>query len=168
MDWVAPSIEIVKLVGGRFVRYLKYQIKYNDLLQKFERSKQGLRSRRDDIQSKREAQLESAPYHVGTVEVEDWLKEVEEFIRRQDVVDEVNSWGYFSCCCRAVILEERTQELKEIYDRGDNYTRDCLVIEDHSKKLNYYVQNFNELKKNLQCNQADIGSKLNSQLVHEN
>ncbi|GLT33358.1 hypothetical protein SLA2020_079550 [Shorea laevis] len=135
MDWVAPSIEIVKLVGGRFVRYLKYQIKYNDLLQKFERSKQGLRSRRDDIQSKREAQLESAPYHVGTVEVEDWLKEVEEFIRRQDVVDEVNSWGYLSCCCRAVILEERTQELKEIYDRGDNYTRDCLVIEDHSKKL---------------------------------
>ncbi|GLT32765.1 hypothetical protein SLA2020_074080 [Shorea laevis] len=131
MDWVGPSIEIVKLVGGRFVRYLKYQIKYNDLLQK--------------------------------AEVEDWLKEVEEFIRKQNVVDEVNSWGYLSCCCRAVILEERTQELKEIYDRGDNYTRDCLVIEDHSKKLDYYVQNFNELKEKLQCEWREVDSTLRSQ-----
>ncbi|GLT96077.1 hypothetical protein SLE2022_137260 [Rubroshorea leprosula] len=165
MEWVWPSIEIVKLVGGRFVRCLKYQIKYNDLLQKFEQSKQGLRSRRDDIQSKRETQLQSAPYNVVRAEVEDWLKEVEEFIERQDVVDEVNSRGYLSWCCRAVILEERTQELKEIYDRADNYTRDCLVIEDHSKKFNYYVQNFNEWKEKLQCKQVDIGSKLNLQLV---
>ncbi|GLT96087.1 hypothetical protein SLE2022_137350 [Rubroshorea leprosula] len=165
MEWVGPSIEIVKLAGGRFVRYLKYQIKYNDLLQKFEQSKQGLRSRRDDIQSKRETQLQSAPYNVVRAEVEDWLKKVEEFIGRQDVVGEVNSWGYLSCCCRAVILEERTQELKEIYDKGDNYTRDCLVIEDHPKKLNYYVQNFNELKEKLQCKQVGIGSKLKLQLV---
>ncbi|GKV32638.1 hypothetical protein SLEP1_g41233 [Rubroshorea leprosula] len=165
MDWVWPSIEIVKLVGGRFVRYLKSQIKYNDLLQKFEQSKQRLRSRKHEIESKREAQLESAPYHVATAGVEDWLKAVEEFIGRPDVVDEVNSWGYLSCCCRAVILEERIQELKEIYDRGDNYTRDCLVIEDHPKKLNYYVQNFNELKEKLQCKHVDIGSKLNLQLV---
>ncbi|GLT40134.1 hypothetical protein SLA2020_142900 [Shorea laevis] len=166
MDWVGPSIEIVKLVGDRFVRYLKYQIKYDDLLQKFEQSKQRLRGRKHEIESKREAQLESARYHVVTEEVEDWLRKAEEFIGRQDVVDEVNTWGYLSCCCRAVILEERTQELKEIYDRGDNYTRDCLVIEDHSKKLNYYVKNFNELKGKLQRKQGDIGSTLDSQLVY--
>ncbi|GKV47817.1 hypothetical protein SLEP1_g54679 [Rubroshorea leprosula] len=166
MDCVGPSIEFVKLVGRPFVRYLKYQIKYNDLLQKFEQTKQLLHSRKHEIESKREAELESALYHVVKEEVEVWLKEVEEFIGRQDVVDEVNSWGYLSCCCRAVVLEERTQELKEIYDRGDNYTRDCLVIEDHSKKLKCYEENFNELKKKLQCNQADIGSRLNSQLVY--
>ncbi|GKV50074.1 hypothetical protein SLEP1_g56790 [Rubroshorea leprosula] len=165
MDWVGPSIEVVKLVGGRFVRYVKYQIKYTDLLQEFAESKQVLRSRRDDIESKRETQLQYAPYNVVRTEVEDWLKEVEEFIGRQDVVDEVNSRGCLSWSCRAVILEGRTQELKEIYDRGDNYTRDCLVIEDHSKKFNYYVQNFNELKEKLQCKQVDIRSKLNLQLV---
>ncbi|GLT96098.1 hypothetical protein SLE2022_137450 [Rubroshorea leprosula] len=166
LEWVEPSIAIVKLVGGRFVRYVKYQIKYSDLLQEFEQSKQGLRSRQHDIESRRETQLQSAPYNVVRAEVEDWLKEVEEFTGRQDVVDEVNSRGCLSWCCRAVILEERTQELKEIYDRGDNYTRDCLVIEDHSKKFNYYVQNFNELKEKLQCKQVDIGSKLNLQLVY--
>ncbi|GLT40127.1 hypothetical protein SLA2020_142830 [Shorea laevis] len=165
MDWVGPSIEVVKLAGGRFVRYLKYQIKYNDLLQKFEQSKQGLCSRKRDIESERETQLQSTPYHMVRAEVEDWLREVEEFIGRPDVVDEVNSWGFLSCCCQGVILEERTQELKEIYDRGDSYTRDCLVIEDHPKKLNYYVQNFNDLKEKLQCKQVDIGSKLNLQLV---
>ncbi|GLT96090.1 hypothetical protein SLE2022_137370 [Rubroshorea leprosula] len=165
MDWVGPSIEVVKLVGGRFVRYVKYQIKYSDLLQEFAQSKQVLRSRKHDIESKRETQLQSAPYNVVRAEVEDWLKEVEEFIGRQDVVDEVNSRGCLSWCCRAVILEGRTQELKEIYDRGDNYTRDCLVIEDHSKKFNYYVQNFNELKEKLLCKQVDIRSKLNLQLV---
>ncbi|GLT51494.1 hypothetical protein SLA2020_249000 [Shorea laevis] len=160
MDWV----EIVELVGGRFVRYLKYQIKYNDLLQKFGQRKQGLCNRRDEIQSKRVTQLQSAPYNVVRAEVEDWLKEVEEFIGRSDVVAEVNSWGYLSFFCRAVILEERTRELEEIYDAGYIYTRDCLIIEDHSKKFDYYVQNFNEWKVKLQCKQADIGSKLNSQV----
>ncbi|GKV52295.1 hypothetical protein SLEP1_g58885 [Rubroshorea leprosula] len=166
MEWVGPSIEIVKLVGGRFVRYLKYQRKYNDLLQKFEQSKQLLHSRKHEIESKQEAQLESARYHVVKEEVEVWLKEVEEFIGRQNVVDEVNSWGYLSCCCRAVILEERTRELKDIYDRGDNYTRDDLVMEDPSKKFNYYVQKLDDWKEKLQCKQADIDSKLNSQLVY--
>ncbi|GKV34664.1 hypothetical protein SLEP1_g43021 [Rubroshorea leprosula] len=166
MDWVGPSIEVVKLVGGRFVRYLKYQIKYNDLLQEFEQSKQGLCNRKHDIASELRTQLESAPYHVVKAEVEDWLREVEEFIERQNVVDEVNSWGYLSCCCRAVILEERTQELKEIYDRGDKYTNECLVIEDHSRKLNYDVKNFKELKEKLQHKQGDIGSTLPSQLVY--
>ncbi|GKV47828.1 hypothetical protein SLEP1_g54687 [Rubroshorea leprosula] len=179
MEWVGPSIEIVKLVGGRFVRCLKYQIKYNDLLQKFEQNKQDLRSRKDDIESERETQLQSAPYNIVRLEVEKWLKEVEEFVGRPDVVDEVNSWGYLSCCCQAVILEARTQELKEIYDRGDNYTRDRLVIEDPSKKFNYYVQKLNEWKEKLQCKQklnewkeklqckqVDIDSILNSQLVY--
>ncbi|GLT87470.1 hypothetical protein SLE2022_055520 [Rubroshorea leprosula] len=162
-----PSIiDIVKLVGHRFVRYLTYQIKHNVLLQKFEQSKQDLRSLRDDIQSKRETQLQSAPYNVVRPEVEYWLKEVEEFIGRQDVVDEVNSWRCLSCWCRVVILKERTQELEEIHRRGDYYTRDCLVIEDHSKKFNYYVQNFNEWKEKLECEWRDIVSKLNSQLVH--
>ncbi|GLT96091.1 hypothetical protein SLE2022_137380 [Rubroshorea leprosula] len=166
MDWVGPSIEIVKLVGGRFVRYLKYQIKYNDLLREFEQRKQGLRNRKHDIEEESKTQLESAPYNDVKKEVEEWLREVEEFIERQNVVDEVNSWGYLSCCCRAVILEERIQELKEICDRGDKCIKDRLVIEDHSKKLIYYVQNFNEWKEKLQCKQVDIGLKLNSQLVY--
>ncbi|GKV34656.1 hypothetical protein SLEP1_g43014 [Rubroshorea leprosula] len=166
MDLVEPIIEIVKLVGGPIVRYLKYQIKFNGYLKKFKESKEGLSNRKLEIESRLETQLQSTAYHVAKAEVQEWLKDADKFIARQDVEDEVNSWGCLSCCCRAVILEGRTQELKKIYDRGDNYTRDCLVIEDQSRKLNYDVKNFKELKEKLQRKQGDIGSTLHSQLVH--
>ncbi|GLT27133.1 hypothetical protein SLA2020_417180 [Shorea laevis] len=166
MDLVGPIIEIVKLVGGPIVRYLKYQIKFNGYLKKFKESKEGLCRRKHEIESRLETEFQSAPYHVAKVEVQEWLKDVEEFIIREDVENEVNSWGCLSCCCRAVILEERTQKLKEIHDKGDKYTNECLIIEDHSRKLNYYVKNFKELKENLQRKRVDIVSTLQSQLVH--
>ncbi|GLT39729.1 hypothetical protein SLA2020_139050 [Shorea laevis] len=166
MDLLGPIIEIVKLVGGPVVRYLKYQIKFNCYLKKFKESKDGLSNRKLEIESRLETQLQSTAYRVAKAEVQEWLKDADEFIVRQDVEDEVNSWSYLSCCCRAVILEERTQELREIYGRGDKYTNQCLVIEDHSRKLNYDVKNFKELKEKLQRKQGDISSTLRSQLVH--
>ncbi|GLT96097.1 hypothetical protein SLE2022_137440 [Rubroshorea leprosula] len=166
MDLVGPIIEIVKLVGRPIVKYLKYQIKFNGYSKKFKESKEGLSNRKLEIESRLETQLQSTAYHVAKAEVQEWLKDAGKFIARQDVEDEVNSWGYLSCCCRSVILEERTQELKEIYDRGDKYTNECLVIEDDSRKLNYDVKNFKELKEKLQRKQGDISSTLHSQLVH--
>ncbi|GKV32637.1 hypothetical protein SLEP1_g41232 [Rubroshorea leprosula] len=163
MDLVGPIIEIVKLVGRPIVKYLKYQIKFNGYLKKFKESKEGLSNRKLEIEARLETQLQSAYYNVAKAEVQEWLKDGAEFIVRRDVEDEVNSWGYLSCCCRAVILEERTHELKEIYDRGDKYTNECLVIEDHSRKLNYDVKSFKELKEKLQHKQGDI---VCSQLVH--
>ncbi|GLT64605.1 hypothetical protein SLA2020_370870 [Shorea laevis] len=130
MELVGPIIEIVKFVGGPIVGYLKYQIKFNDHLEQFKISKQGLCSRMHDIESRLEEEL-----HYGQVakeEVQIWLKGVKEFITREDVENEVNSWGCLSCCCRVKILEERAKELKEIYDQGDRYTNDCLVGEDPS------------------------------------
>ncbi|GLT40125.1 hypothetical protein SLA2020_142810 [Shorea laevis] len=166
MDLVGPIIEIVKLAGRPIVKYLKHQIKFNGYLKKFKESKEGLSNLKLEIESRLETQLQSTAYHVAKAEVQEWLKDADKFIARQDVEDEVNSWGYLSCCCRAVILEERTQELKEIYDRGDKYTNECLVIEDHSRKLNYDLKNFKELKEKLQRKQGDIGSTLRLQLIH--
>ncbi|GLT32764.1 hypothetical protein SLA2020_074070 [Shorea laevis] len=166
MDLVGPIIEIVKLVGRPIVKYLKYQIKFNGYLKKFKESKEGLSNQKLEIEARLETQLQSTAYHVAKAEVQEWLKDVDKFIAREDVEDEVNSWGYLSFCCRAMILEEITQELKEIYDRGDKYTNECLVIEDHSRKLNYDVKNFKELKEKLQRKLGDIGSTLHSQLVH--
>ncbi|GLT96092.1 hypothetical protein SLE2022_137390 [Rubroshorea leprosula] len=165
MDLVGPIIEIVKLLGGPIVRYLKYQIKFNGYLKKFKESKEGLCSQKLEIESRLETEFQLAPYHVAKAEVQEWLKDAEEFIIRQDVENEVNSWGCLSCCCRAVILEERTQELKQIYDRGNRYTNECLIIEDDSKKLDYDVKNFKELKEKLQRKRGDIVSTLHSQLV---
>ncbi|GLT40132.1 hypothetical protein SLA2020_142880 [Shorea laevis] len=166
MDLVGPIIEIFKLVGRPIVKYLKHQIKFNGYLKKFKESKEGLSNRKLEIESRLETQLQSTAYHVAKAEVQEWLKDADQFIARQDVEDEVNSWGYLSCCCRAVILQERTRELKEIYDRGDKYTNECLIIENHSRKLNYYVKNFKELKEKLLRKRGDIVSTLHSQLVH--
>ncbi|GLT40130.1 hypothetical protein SLA2020_142860 [Shorea laevis] len=130
MDLLGPIIEIVKCVGGPIVRYPKYQIKFNDYLKKFKVSKDNLCSRKRDIESKLSTELRYGK--VAKEEVQRWLKDVDEFIARQDVEDEMNGWGCLSFCCRVKILEERAQELKEIYGRGNKYTNECLVIDDPS------------------------------------
>ncbi|GLT96034.1 hypothetical protein SLE2022_136830 [Rubroshorea leprosula] len=128
MELVGPITEIVKFAGGPIVRHLKYQIKFNDHLEQFKISKQGLCSRMCDVKSRLEEELHHG--QVAKDEVQRWLEGVKEFIAKEDVENEVNSWGCLSCCCRVKILEERAKELKEIYDQGDRYTNECLVGED--------------------------------------
>ncbi|GLT40715.1 hypothetical protein SLA2020_148280 [Shorea laevis] len=130
---VGPIIQIVKSVGGPIVRYLKYQIKFNSHLEQFNVRKQGLCSRKRDIESRLNTELQFGK--VAKEEVQTWLKDAENFIARQEVEDEVNSRGCLSCCCRVKILKERAQELKEIYDRGDNFTNGCLVKDDPSVSI---------------------------------
>ncbi|GLT40711.1 hypothetical protein SLA2020_148240 [Shorea laevis] len=128
MDLVGPIIDIVKFVGSPIVRYLKYQIKFNNHLEQFNVSKEGLSNRKRDIESRLNIEL-----HYGKVaeeEVQTWLNDVEKFLARQEVANEVNSWGCLSCCCRVKILEERAQEAKEIYDKGGSFANGCLVKDD--------------------------------------
>ncbi|GKV32567.1 hypothetical protein SLEP1_g41162 [Rubroshorea leprosula] len=128
MDLVGPIIDIVKFVGSPIVRYLKYQIKFNNHLEQFNVSKEGLSNRKREIESRLNIEL-----HYGKVakeEVQTWLNDVEKFLARQEVANEVNSWGCLSCCCRVKILEERAQEAKEIYDKGGSFTNECLVKDD--------------------------------------
>ncbi|GKV32555.1 hypothetical protein SLEP1_g41151 [Rubroshorea leprosula] len=130
MDLVGSITEFVKFVGGPIVRYLKYQITFKNQLEQFNVRKERLCNQKRDVESRLNTEL-----HYGKVakeEVQTWLSDVENFIARQEVEDEVNSRGCLSCCCRVKILEERAQELKEIYDRGDKYTNDCLVKDDPS------------------------------------
>ncbi|GKV25706.1 hypothetical protein SLEP1_g35101 [Rubroshorea leprosula] len=138
-NFVGPILEVVKFVGDPAVRYLKYQIKFNDYLEEYKIGKEDLCLRERHIRSRLDTDLQR-PWNVANEEVEKWLEDVEEFIAKQDVEDEVNNHGCLSCCCRVKILEERTQQLKEIYDRGDAYTNECLVVEDQSRKLDVYSQ----------------------------
>lgn len=96
-NFVGPILEVVKFVGGPTVRYLNYQIKFNDYLEEYKRSKE--ERWLEDVQR---------PWNIANEEVEKWLEDVEEFIVKQDVEDEVNNHGCLSCCCRVKILEERT------------------------------------------------------------
>ncbi|GKV32559.1 hypothetical protein SLEP1_g41155 [Rubroshorea leprosula] len=129
-NFVGPIIEILKFVGDPIVSYLKYQIKFNYYLEQFNASKERLCTRKGDIKSRLDTEL-----HYGQIakeEVQKWLEEADKFFAREDVVEEVNGWGCLSCCCRVKILQERAQELKIIYDRGDKYTNESLVMADPS------------------------------------
>ncbi|GKV32560.1 hypothetical protein SLEP1_g41156 [Rubroshorea leprosula] len=128
MDLVGPIIHIVKFVGSPIVRYLKYQIKFNNHLKQFNVSKEGLSNRKRDIESRLNTELHNGK--VAKEEVQSWLNDVEKFLARQEVENEVNSRGCLSCCCRVKILEERAQEAKEIYDKGGSFTNECLVKDD--------------------------------------
>ncbi|GLT32763.1 hypothetical protein SLA2020_074060 [Shorea laevis] len=133
MELVGPIIDTVKCVGGPIVRYLRDQIQFNHSLEEFNRKKDDLLNRTHYIGSNLNTQLRYRK--VAKQEVLRWLNDAETFITRPAVEDEVNSWGCLSCCCRVKILEERVQELKEIYDRGERYTNECLVIDDPSASV---------------------------------
>ncbi|GKV15917.1 hypothetical protein SLEP1_g26648 [Rubroshorea leprosula] len=167
MELVGIIIEIgkfVKFAGGGVVRYLKYQIQFNDYLEEFKAAKEDLCRRKLDIESRLEPELQCGK--VPREEVQKWLNDVDQEITRQDLEDEVRKWGCLSCCCRVKILEERTQEVKEIYARGDKYTGDCLVIEDQAIIFNDCVKNFGELKEMLRGKHQDISLTLRSQLCY--
>ncbi|GLT96107.1 hypothetical protein SLE2022_137540 [Rubroshorea leprosula] len=130
MDLVGPIIVIVECVGGPILRYLKYQIKFSYYLEKLKVSKDYLCTLKHDIESRLSTEL--CYGKVAKDELQRWLNDAEKFIAKPEVEDEVNGRGCLSCCCRVNILEERAQELKEIYDRGNKFTSECLVIDDPS------------------------------------
>ncbi|GKV47815.1 hypothetical protein SLEP1_g54677 [Rubroshorea leprosula] len=131
MDFVGPIIEIVTKIieiANGVRRYLEDQIKFNESLEEFSRRKDDLPNQRDDIESKLRTELRHGK--VAKREVERWLNDAQTFITRPAVEDEVNGWGWLSWYYRVEILKERFQELEEIYERGDRYTDECLVIDD--------------------------------------
>ncbi|GKV32630.1 hypothetical protein SLEP1_g41224 [Rubroshorea leprosula] len=136
MDFVGLIIEIVYSVGriieiANDVRgYLEDQIKFNESLEEFYRRKGDLPNRRDDIESKLRTELRHGK--VAKREVRRWLNDADAFFARPAVEAEVNGWGWLSLYYRVEILKERVQELEEIYERGDRYTDECLVIDDPS------------------------------------
>ncbi|GLT25959.1 hypothetical protein SLA2020_010570 [Shorea laevis] len=133
MDLVGPIIETVKCIGGPIGRHLRDQVKFNHSLEEFKRKKDDLLNRKHDIGSNLNTQLRYGK--VAKREVLRWLSDAETFITRPAVEEEVNSLGCLSCCCRVKILEERVQELEKIYNRGDRYTDECLVIDDSSASV---------------------------------
>ncbi|GKV47819.1 hypothetical protein SLEP1_g54681 [Rubroshorea leprosula] len=133
MDLVGLIIEAVNYVGGPIVTHLEDQIKFNDSLEEYKGRKDELSNRKHGIELKLNRELTYGK--VAKQEVQRWLKDAETFITRPAVEVEVNSWGWFSWCCRVKILKERVQELEKIYESGDRYTDGCLVIDDLSASV---------------------------------
>ncbi|GLT95993.1 hypothetical protein SLE2022_136440 [Rubroshorea leprosula] len=96
----------------------------------FEERQEQLKLRQKDIEAKLETQL-MQPGKIASMEVKDWLKKVSQQIPIK-VEDLINQGG----CSSLSNLRRKIEELKQIFEQGENYTNDSqgLVIDDHSIK----------------------------------
>ncbi|GLU21771.1 hypothetical protein SLE2022_378880 [Rubroshorea leprosula] len=132
METIKPIYDIVKDVVPTVWACAKYPLCYGDYVSKFKEKKESLLARQGDIKSKIETQR--YPGKIQSREVKDWLDRGDKII--QDVEDKVSRVGCFSHICAAKYLDEKTREMKEIFDEGEKYTEvdAILVVDDHSRK----------------------------------
>ncbi|GKV51191.1 hypothetical protein SLEP1_g57861 [Rubroshorea leprosula] len=133
MDLVAPIIEIVKLVSGPIVRYLKDQINFNDYLQNFKKLKEKLQPKQRDISLELHSQLIYGKK--AKEEVKQWLDKVEEITGpvAQDIEDKIEKGG---CLLRASgslakLLKEKIKEMEQLCEDGSKLP-ESLVVDDPS------------------------------------
>ncbi|GLT57447.1 hypothetical protein SLA2020_304180 [Shorea laevis] len=132
MDLVGPIIEIVKIVGGPIVRYLKYQINFNDYLKNFKESKEKLQCKQRDIAWTLDSQLVYGK--MKKEEVKRWLKKVKETGPvAKHVEDKIEKGGCLlrASASRAKLLEEKIQEMERMYEEGSKLPK-SLVVDDPS------------------------------------
>ncbi|GLT41604.1 hypothetical protein SLA2020_487630 [Shorea laevis] len=132
METIKPIYDIMKDVVPIVWACVKYQLCFGDYVNKFKEKKASLLARQGDIKSKIETQL--YPGKIESREVKDWLDRGDKII--QDVEDKVSRVGCFSHICVAKYLDEKTREMKTIFDEGEKYTEvyAILVVDDHSRK----------------------------------
>ena len=126
---IGPIIEVVKFVSSPVVRYLKYHIKFNEYERKFKCAKGDLLFRKQDIESRLETELRIFG-KVAKMEVKKWQEDVEEIITQ-----DFNRQGCLFRSCQAKYLDDKTQELKEMYDKGGEISKaENLVIDTTREK----------------------------------
>ncbi|GLU23388.1 hypothetical protein SLE2022_393990 [Rubroshorea leprosula] len=99
------------------------------------------------------------PGKIAWKEVEDWLEKASQQIAMK--VEDLISQGE---CSSSTNIEEKTEELKRILEKGKELTNDgvSLVIEDHS--IQYCVSVFEEKQNQLKYQKEKIEANLKTQL----
>ncbi|GLT96076.1 hypothetical protein SLE2022_137250 [Rubroshorea leprosula] len=133
MELVESIIKIVELVGGPIVRYLKYQMNFNDYLKNFKESKEKLQRKQRDIDSTLSSQLVHGKK--AKEEVNHWLEEVEEITGpvAKDIEDKIEKGGWLlrASGSLAKLLEEKIQEMERLCEDGSKLP-ESLVVDDPS------------------------------------
>ncbi|GKV34472.1 hypothetical protein SLEP1_g42844 [Rubroshorea leprosula] len=134
METTKPIYDIVKDVVPTVWACVKYQLCLGDYVSKFNEKKASLLARQEVIKSRIQTEAQNYPGKIESMEVKDWLDRGDKII--QGVEDKVKRVGCFSHICVAKYLDEKTREVKEIFDEGEKYTKvdAILVVDDHSRK----------------------------------
>ncbi|GLT58609.1 hypothetical protein SLA2020_314860 [Shorea laevis] len=165
MDAIGPVTDTVKDVVPTVKKYVKYQICYNDYVNKFKDMQTKLERRRVDVAAELRAQLVQ-PGKIAKQEVEAWLKVAEQETAENLVEDLICKGGCFTYICSSRKLDKRTQSLnEEIFKQGEKYTNagESLVVDDHS--IEHYATVFKEKQGQLKLRQQDIKAKLETWLL---
>ncbi|GKV34485.1 hypothetical protein SLEP1_g42856 [Rubroshorea leprosula] len=134
METTKPIYDIVKDVVPTVWACVKYQLCLGDYVSKFNEKKASLLARQEVIKARIQTEAKNYPGKIESMEVKDWLDRGDKII--QGVEDKVKRVGCFSHICVAKYLDEKTREVKEIFDEGEKYTKvdAILVVDDHSRK----------------------------------
>ncbi|GLT28912.1 hypothetical protein SLA2020_038140 [Shorea laevis] len=118
MDFFGPILDVVKFIGPPICKYLKYHQKLNDFVSNFKRLQEDLHNRKDAVESRLHAEL-----HFGkrpNPEVTKWLEDVVEITNdAQQLEDKVRKGKDLSRACLGKLVDEKTQEIKLLFDKGN-------------------------------------------------
>ncbi|XVF78528.1 hypothetical protein PTKIN_Ptkin14bG0141100 [Pterospermum kingtungense] len=130
-NFVGPIQEFVKLIGRPAKRYLDYHRKFDKYVDDFKQARAELHAREADI--KQQLQDEHRFGKKPKQEVENWFKIVaEKTSRAQGVEHKVSKGKYLFRSCLGKVVDETTQEIKEVYGKGQ--FSDGLVVNDPSTR----------------------------------
>ncbi|XVE50256.1 hypothetical protein DITRI_Ditri01bG0147300 [Diplodiscus trichospermus] len=128
-DFVGPILELIKIIGLQIQTCLNYHRKFDKYVDDLNKVQADLQARKADI----EKQLQDE-HHFGKKpkqKVENWLKKVEDKITcAQGVEDKVSNGKYLFRSCLGKLVDEVTQEIKEVHADGD--FSGSLVVNDPS------------------------------------
>ncbi|XP_040948709.1 probable disease resistance protein At1g61300 [Gossypium hirsutum] len=121
MEYVEPVAGIANCLGTPVCKYLQYHRKLNDYVRNFNRVRDELNCKMEDIELQLKAELLRPLGRIPKKGVENWLTAVEEMIREAQVVENKVSNGRYLCrACNGKLVDEKTREMKEFLDKAPN------------------------------------------------
>ncbi|KAB2032669.1 hypothetical protein ES319_D05G391400v1 [Gossypium barbadense] len=114
MEYVEPVVGIANCLGPSICKYLKYHRKLNDYVRNFERIRDELHCKMEDIPKQG---------------VENWLKDAKEMIAEaQDVENKVRNGRYLCRAWNGKLVDEKTREMKEFLDKALNASEGLAMV----------------------------------------
>ncbi|TYH74605.1 hypothetical protein ES332_D05G411500v1 [Gossypium tomentosum] len=121
MEYVEPVVGIANCLGTPVCKYLQYHRKLNDYVRNFNRIREELNCKMEEIELQLKAELFRPLGKIPKKGVEIWLKAVKEMIREAQFVENKASNGRYLCrACNGKLVDEKTREMKEFLNKAPN------------------------------------------------
>ncbi|KAL4309872.1 hypothetical protein GQ457_01G047680 [Hibiscus cannabinus] len=129
MEYVDPAVGIVNCLGAPVCKYLRYHRKLNDYVRHFNRIRDELKSKMEDIELQLKAELLHPLGKMPKKGVQNWLDKAKVMIVEAHGVENKVSNGRYLCrTCNGKLVDDKTREMQTFLDKAPN-TSETLVID---------------------------------------